>query len=103
MLSVLLVPGPELIPADEPSAELTKAMVETSPGKSGNSKLSSMVRPTFPKGCSLRIAECGRRAERGVARGAPFGDVAWKERTARTLGLESALRLPGRPKKREKT
>jgi putative transposase len=32
-------------------------------------------------------------------RGAPYGDAAWQERTARELGLESSLRLPGRPKK----
>jgi putative transposase len=36
---------------------------------------------------------------RSAARGAPFGDVAWQEQTARALGLESALRRRGRPSK----
>jgi putative transposase len=36
---------------------------------------------------------------RSVARGTPFGDPDWQQRTARTLGLESTLRSPGRPKK----
>src|SRR5262245_25411086 len=35
---------------------------------------------------------------RSVARGAPFGDEAWAERTAKRLGLESALRPRGRPR-----
>ena len=36
---------------------------------------------------------------RSVARGAPFGDAAWQVQTATALGLESALRHQGRPKK----
>lgn len=39
---------------------------------------------------------------RSVARGAPFGDDRWAQRTAERLGLESSLRPRGRPKKREK-
>jgi hypothetical protein len=31
--------------------------------------------------------------------GAPFGEAAWHEQTARALGLESALRPRGRPNK----
>jgi len=62
----------------------------------------------FPDNGSALVDEPQTQAEsealqRSVARGAPFGDGAWTERTARTLGLESALRMPGRPKKREKT
>ena len=34
-----------------------------------------------------------------VNRGRPFGDRAWVERTARSLGLESTLRRRGRPLK----
>jgi putative transposase len=36
---------------------------------------------------------------RSVARGAPFGDERWTERTAKRLGLESSLRARGRPRK----
>jgi putative transposase len=36
---------------------------------------------------------------RSVARGAPFGDATWQERTAKALGLESTLRPRGRPRK----
>jgi len=36
---------------------------------------------------------------RSVARGAPFGNESWQERTATALGLESAFRARGRPKK----
>jgi putative transposase len=36
---------------------------------------------------------------RSVGRGAPFGEAAWQERTARALGLESALRRRGRQNK----
>jgi putative transposase len=36
---------------------------------------------------------------RSVLRGAPFGDIAWQHQTAVNLGLESALRPPGRPRK----
>jgi putative transposase len=36
-----------------------------------------------------------------VLRGAPYGDELWQKQTAQALGLESALRRPGRPKKDE--
>jgi putative transposase len=36
---------------------------------------------------------------RSVSRGAPFGDDSWQAKTAAALGLESALRRQGRPKK----
>jgi putative transposase len=38
---------------------------------------------------------------RSVSRGAPFGDAAWQTQTARALGLQSALRERGRPRKAE--
>ncbi len=38
---------------------------------------------------------------RSVLRGAPYGDERWQRQTAKTLGLESALRSPGRPRKRK--
>ena len=37
----------------------------------------------------------------GVRRGAPFGQEAWVNRTARELGLESTLRPRGRPRKHD--
>lgn len=36
---------------------------------------------------------------RCLARGAPYGDTAWEKKTAEELGLQSALRPRGRPKK----
>jgi putative transposase len=39
---------------------------------------------------------------RSIARGAPFGDERWSERTAKRLGLESSLRARGRPRKQKK-
>ena len=36
---------------------------------------------------------------RSLARGAPFGDETWQQRTATALGVESAFRLRGRSKK----
>jgi hypothetical protein len=35
----------------------------------------------------------------GPVRGAPYGDELWQKQTAAALGLESALRQPGRPRK----
>src|SRR5262249_26118661 len=35
---------------------------------------------------------------RSVHPGAPFGDATWQLQTATALGLESALRKPGRPR-----
>ena len=40
---------------------------------------------------------------RSVSRGAPYGDEVWQESTAKGLGLESALRSAGRPRKQRKT
>jgi putative transposase len=40
---------------------------------------------------------------RSVVRGAPFGEDAWQARTATALGLQSALRRRGRPKKTTET
>jgi putative transposase len=34
---------------------------------------------------------------RSVARGCPFGEASWQERTAKRLGLQSTLRPRGRP------
>jgi putative transposase len=39
------------------------------------------------------------RLRRSVNRGAPFGDDAWRQRTATALGLVSTLRPRGRPRK----
>jgi putative transposase len=38
---------------------------------------------------------------RSVRRGAPFGSEPWQAQAAVALGLESALRRPGRPTKRQ--
>jgi putative transposase len=38
---------------------------------------------------------------RSVWRGAPYGDQLWQQQTAKALGLESALRSPGRPRKQK--
>jgi len=38
---------------------------------------------------------------RSVMRGAPYGNELWQQQTAKALGLESALRSPGRPRKRK--
>ena len=38
---------------------------------------------------------------RSVVRGTPFGSLAWMQRTARRLGLESTLRPRGRPRKKK--
>ena len=37
--------------------------------------------------------------QRSVARGAPFGEASWQERTAKRLDLRSTLRPRGRPRK----
>jgi putative transposase len=37
---------------------------------------------------------------RSVARGRPFGDDRWSQRTAKRFGLESTFRAPGRPRKK---
>lgn len=36
---------------------------------------------------------------RSLVRGAPYGEAGWEARTARALGLQSALRSRGRPRK----
>lgn len=38
---------------------------------------------------------------RSIARGQPFGNPAWTQRTLTRLGLESTMRPPGRPRKRK--
>jgi len=43
------------------------------------------------------LAAIRRSRDRGV----PFGDDAWMRRTAKALGLESTLRPPGRPRKKD--
>ena len=40
-----------------------------------------------------------KRLRHSARRGTPFGDRAWTETAARTLGLEDTLRPPGRPRK----
>jgi len=40
-----------------------------------------------------------RAIRKAVKRGSPYGDAEWMQRTALSLGLESTLRLPGRPRK----
>jgi putative transposase len=40
--------------------------------------------------------------QKSIARGTPFGDDRWTQRTAKRLGLESSLRPRGRPRKTEK-
>ena len=41
------------------------------------------------------------RVRASVARGRPFGDDAWAEKTIRRLHLEHTVRAGGRPRKRE--
>jgi putative transposase len=41
------------------------------------------------------------RIRQSVVRGSPFGSDLWVKQTAGNLGLESTLRKPGRPRKRE--
>jgi putative transposase len=41
------------------------------------------------------------RLRLSVARGRPYGDESWTDATAQRLGLESTLRSPGRPRKRQ--
>jgi putative transposase len=40
-----------------------------------------------------------RAIERSLAKGAPYGNAAWCETTAKALGLEHTLRKQGRPRK----
>jgi putative transposase len=40
---------------------------------------------------------------RSVQRGAPYGDERWQQQTAKALGLESALRSPGRPRQQQRS
>jgi putative transposase len=42
-----------------------------------------------------------KSVQRSIQRGNPFGGESWSERTVRRMGLESTLRVPGRPKKLE--
>ena len=50
---------------------------------------------------TVNAAESGEELEalrKSVQRGAPYGHAKWQERTASRLGLESSLRLRGRPR-----
>jgi len=38
---------------------------------------------------------------RSASQGTPFGETVWQQATAERLGLQSTLRAPGRPRKRE--
>jgi putative transposase len=58
----------------------------------------------LPEGCLESVNRAEKESalvalRRSVVRGAPFGEEAWQQATAAALGLESALRGPGRPKK----
>jgi len=45
-----------------------------------------------------------QQIRRSLSRGAPYGEPAWAEQTARRLGLQATLRPRGRPRKEtEKT
>ena len=44
-----------------------------------------------------------KEMQRSISRGVPFGDKTWVTKTVRRLGLESALRARGRPKKLPKS
>ncbi len=60
----------------------------------------------FPENWAQIVHEPQTRAEyeslqRCVARGAPWGDAGWITKTATTLGLQSALRDRGRPKRND--
>ena len=50
-------------------------------------------------GSSLQTEDELAALRRSVSRGAPFGDEPWQAQTALALGLESALRRQGRPRK----
>jgi putative transposase len=59
----------------------------------------------LPQGWLEQVAEAQSEAEmealrRSVIRGSPHGDDAWRQRTAKVLGLESTLRSRGRPCKK---
>jgi putative transposase len=59
-----------------------------------------------PEGWLKDVNQAETRGElealrRAVLRGAPYGDTLWQQQTAVNLGLESALRPPGRPRKEE--
>ena len=45
------------------------------------------------------LVERAEALRRSVQRGAPFGEASWQVATAAKLGLQSALRQVGRPKK----
>jgi putative transposase len=58
------------------------------------------VEPGMPISAWLKDSDSAERLEllrRSLRRGAPFGDEAWREETARVLGIESTLRRRGRP------
>ena len=58
----------------------------------------------LPDGWLAHVNAPGTEAElealrRSVARGAPFGELSWQQRTAGQLGLHGSLRPRGRPRK----
>jgi len=58
----------------------------------------------WPRGWAAWVNEAQNEAEfaalrRCIERGQPYGDESWVKRAASRLGLESALRSRGRPKK----
>ena len=58
----------------------------------------------LPKGWLQHVNKPQRESElaawrRSLRRGAPYGAEQWQQQTAKALGLESALRSPGRPRK----
>ena len=57
---------------------------------------------TMPRRWRQRVQSPQTEAElealrRSVVRGSPFGEASWQQRTAKRLGLQSALRPRGRP------
>jgi putative transposase len=57
-----------------------------------------------PDGWLAQVNAAGTEAElaalrRSAARGTPFGEAGWQQRTAERLGLQSTLRRRGRPRK----
>ena len=57
----------------------------------------------MPEGWLEYVNQAERERElealrRSVLRGVPYGGEVWQQQTASALGLESALRQPGRPR-----
>ena len=71
-------------------------------GKPSDRKWLSKWPLPLPRGWKDLVNQPQTEAEleairRSVARGQPFGDDAWRKRTAADLGLESTMRSRGRP------